>query len=121
MKKGHFQLCCLVLSQESIPSHLATSPILLDGASLMESQLKRSSVEWTRGMDCAGSSQNPGNSQPGTDNASSGSVKKRRKLRRKSKLDNIKRDDNGDTTEEDDMFTMEMSSEDEMDPLETTR
>ncbi|KAM5164059.1 phosphatidate phosphatase LPIN1 isoform 2-T3 [Mantella aurantiaca] len=111
-------------NEESIPSHLATSPILLEGASLMESQLKRSSVEWNRGLDCAGSSQNPGNShlsQPSADNAIGGSVKKRRKLRRKSKLDNLKRDDNGDTTEEDDMFTMEMSSEEETDPLETTR
>ncbi|XP_018413901.1 PREDICTED: phosphatidate phosphatase LPIN1 [Nanorana parkeri] len=111
-------------NEGSIPSHLATSPILLEGASLMETQLKRSSVEWTRGLDSSGSSQIPGNthmSQPSTDNATGGSVKKRRKLRRKSKLDNLKRDDNGDTTEEDDMFTMEMSSEEETEALETAR
>lgn len=90
----------------------------------MEAQLKRSSVEWTRGLDSAASSQTPGNthlSQASADNATSGSVKKRRKRRRKSKLDNLKREDNGDTTEEDDMFTMEMSSEEETEPLETAR
>ncbi|CAI9602132.1 unnamed protein product [Staurois parvus] len=111
-------------NEESIPSYLATSPILLEGASLMEAQLKRSSVEWTRSLDSAGSSQIPGNthlSQSNTDSTTSGSVKKRRKRRRKSKLDNLKRDDNGDTTEDDDMFTMEMSSEDETEPLETAR
>ncbi|XP_073481462.1 phosphatidate phosphatase LPIN1 isoform X2 [Aquarana catesbeiana] len=111
-------------NEESIPSYLATSPILLDGASLMEAQLKRSSVEWTRGLDSTGSSQNPGNthlSQPNPDNVMSGSVKKRRKRRRKSKLDNLKRDDNGDTSEDDDMFSMEMSSEEEAELLETAR
>lgn len=90
----------------------------------MEAQLKRSSVEWTRGLDSAGSSQNPGNthlSQPNPDNVMSGSVKKRRKRRRKSKLDNLKRDDNGDTSEDDDMFSMEMSSEEEAELLETAR
>nr|DBA25762.1 TPA: hypothetical protein GDO54_010112 [Pyxicephalus adspersus] len=108
-------------NEESIPSHLATSPILLEGATLMENQLKRSSVEWSRSLDSGVSSQIPGNTQPNADITTSGSVKKRRKRRRKSKLDNMKREDNGDTTEDDDMFTMEMSSEEETEPLETVR
>ncbi|XP_063771462.1 phosphatidate phosphatase LPIN1 isoform X2 [Pseudophryne corroboree] len=109
-------------NEEPIPSHLATSPILLDGASLMEAQLKRNSAEWPRSLDPSSSAQTSGImylAQPGTDNATSGSVKKRRKRRRKSKLDNLKREDNGDTTEEEDMFTIDMSSEEEAEPLET--
>ncbi|XP_068136386.1 phosphatidate phosphatase LPIN1 isoform X2 [Hyperolius riggenbachi] len=108
-------------SEDSIPSHLATSPILLEGAALMESQLKRSSMDWTRNLDPSGSSQTSCGAQPNTDSATGGSVKKRRKRRRKSKLDNLKREENGDTTEDDDMFTMEMSSEEDQDTLETAR
>ncbi|KAM9315575.1 phosphatidate phosphatase LPIN1 [Gastrophryne carolinensis] len=111
--------------EESIPSHLATSPILLEGAALMESQLKRNSADWSRGLESSGSLQISSNShlsQPSTDN-STGLVKKRRKRRRKSMLDNLKREGTGDTTEEeDDMFTLEMSSEEEgVEPLEGAR
>ncbi|XP_073530247.1 phosphatidate phosphatase LPIN1 isoform X2 [Phyllobates terribilis] len=108
-------------NEEYVPSHLATSPILLDGASLMEAQLKRNPIEWPRSLDPSSSTQVPGNmhlTQGGTDGSSG---KKRRKRRRKSKLDNLKREDNGDTTEDEDMFTIEMSSEEETEPLETAR
>ncbi|XP_073424340.1 phosphatidate phosphatase LPIN1 isoform X1 [Dendrobates tinctorius] len=108
-------------NEEYVPSHLATSPILLDGASLMEAQLKRNPIEWPRSLDPSSSTQASGNmhlTQGGTDNSSG---KKRRKRRRKSKLDSLKREDNGDTTEEEDMFTIEMSSEEETEPLETAR
>ncbi|CAJ0930009.1 unnamed protein product [Ranitomeya imitator] len=91
-------------NEEYVPSHLATSPILLDGASLMEAQLKRNPIEWPRSLDPSSSTQASGNinlTQGGTDNNSG---KKRRKRRRKSKLDNLKREDNGDTTEDEDMF-----------------
>ncbi|XP_040283260.1 phosphatidate phosphatase LPIN1 isoform X1 [Bufo bufo] len=111
-------------NEEYVPSHLATSPILLDGASLMEVQLKRNSMEWTRNLDPSASTHALGNihlAQGGTEGATSGSVKKRRKRRRKSKLDNLKRDDKGDTTEDEDMFTIEMTSEEEAEPLETAR
>ncbi|XP_063298220.1 phosphatidate phosphatase LPIN1 isoform X2 [Pelobates fuscus] len=110
--------------EEAIPSHLATSPILLEGASLMESQLKRSSMDWSRSTDSAGSSQAPVGMHlglAGTENSSSSSVKKRRKRRRKSKLDNLKRDDNGDTTEDEDMFSIDISSDEETESLETAR
>ncbi|XP_069584209.1 phosphatidate phosphatase LPIN1 isoform X2 [Ranitomeya imitator] len=108
-------------NEEYVPSHLATSPILLDGASLMEAQLKRNPIEWPRSLDPSSSTQASGNmhlTQGGTDNNSG---KKRRKRRRKSKLDNLKREDNGDTTEDEDMFTIEMSSEEETETLETAR
>ncbi|XP_069829257.1 phosphatidate phosphatase LPIN1 isoform X1 [Dendropsophus ebraccatus] len=106
-------------NEEYVPSHLATSPILLDGAALMEAQLKRSPKEWTRNLDQSGSSQALGDIESATSGSSS--VKKRRKRRRKSKLDNLKREDNGDTTEDEDMFNIEMSSEEETEPLETAR
>ncbi|XP_075717210.1 phosphatidate phosphatase LPIN1 isoform X2 [Rhinoderma darwinii] len=111
-------------NEEYVPSHLATSPILLDGASLMESQLKRNPIEWSRNLDASGSTLSPGNmhlNQGGTESAPCSSAKKRRKRRRKSKLDNLKREDNGDTTEDEDVFTIEISSEEETEPLETAR
>uniref|UniRef100_A0A8C5QUC0 phosphatidate phosphatase n=2 Tax=Leptobrachium leishanense TaxID=445787 RepID=A0A8C5QUC0_9ANUR len=110
--------------EESIPSHLATSPIVLEGEILMESQLKRNSMDWSRNVDPSGGpSQGPGSMHLGLAGAesSSGTVKKRRKLRRKSKLDNLKRDDKGDTTEDEDMFTIDMSSDEETESLETAR
>ncbi|XP_053565644.1 phosphatidate phosphatase LPIN1 isoform X2 [Bombina bombina] len=107
-------------NEEPIPSHLATSPILLEGAALMESQLKRNSMEWSRSIDTIGYSQPL--AQTASENSTSGvSVKKRRKRRRKSKIDNLKRDENGDTTEDDDMFQIEMSSDEETESLETAR
>ncbi|CAH2246091.1 Hypothetical predicted protein [Pelobates cultripes] len=90
----------------------------------MESQLKRSSMDWSRSTDSAGSSQAPVGMHlglVGTENSSSSSVKKRRKRRRKSKLDNLKRDDNGDTTEDEDMFSIDISSDEETESLETAR
>ncbi|XP_053315192.1 phosphatidate phosphatase LPIN1 isoform X2 [Spea bombifrons] len=105
-------------NEVSIPSYLATSPILLEGAALMESQLKRNSMDWTRSGDQPGTSHA---GQAGTENSSNSSVKKRRKRRRKSRLDNVKREENGDTTEDEDMFPIEMSSDEETEALETAR
>ncbi|XP_078503912.1 phosphatidate phosphatase LPIN1 isoform X1 [Lissotriton helveticus] len=111
--------------QEIIPSHLATSPILLEGLTLIEAQLKRNSIDRVRNLDAAGTAQASTTtymSQSGTENSAlCGSVKKRRRKRRKSKLDNIKRDDNRDTTEEEDMFPIEMSSDEENEPLDHGR
>ncbi|XP_029452737.1 LOW QUALITY PROTEIN: phosphatidate phosphatase LPIN1 [Rhinatrema bivittatum] len=111
--------------QEYIPSHLATSPILLEGAALMESQQKRNDIEHLRGGDSSGSSQMPLTiraSPNGMENpivCSSG--KKRRKRRRKSKLDSLKREDNKDDTEDENMFPIEMSSEEENESLDNSR
>ncbi|XP_023389374.1 phosphatidate phosphatase LPIN1 [Pteropus vampyrus] len=99
--------------QEVIPMHLATSPILSEGASRMECQLKRSSVDRMRSLDPSTSAQ----VLPPTETPSSGSlVKKRRKRRRKSQLDSLKRDDDMNTSEDEDVFPIDMSSDEEVEP-----
>ncbi|XP_022369158.1 phosphatidate phosphatase LPIN1 isoform X2 [Enhydra lutris kenyoni] len=104
--------------QEVIPMYLATSPILSEGASRMECQLKRNSVDRIRSLDPSASAQ----ALPPSEAASSSSlVKKRRKRRRKSQLDTLKRDDNMNTSEDEDMFPIEMSSDDQADPLDGSR
>lgn len=98
--------------------YLATSPILSEGASRMECQLKRNSVDRIRSLDPSASAQ----ALPPSEAASSSSlVKKRRKRRRKSQLDTLKRDDNMNTSEDEDMFPIEMSSDDQADPLDGSR
>ncbi|XP_004436540.2 PREDICTED: phosphatidate phosphatase LPIN1 isoform X1 [Ceratotherium simum simum] len=104
--------------QEVIPTHLATSPILSEGASRMECQLKRNSVDRMRSLDPSTSAQVlPPSETP----SSSSLVKKRRKRRRKSQLDTLKRDDNMNTSEDEDMFPIEMSSDEETEPLDSSR
>ncbi|XP_050999527.1 phosphatidate phosphatase LPIN1 isoform X3 [Acomys russatus] len=104
--------------QEVIPVYLATSPILSEGASRMESQLKRNSVDRLRGLDPTMTAQ----TLPPSDTPSAGSLgKKRRKRRRKSQLDNLKRDDNINTSEDEDMFPIEMSSDEETVPMDGSR
>ncbi|XP_032648213.1 phosphatidate phosphatase LPIN1 isoform X4 [Chelonoidis abingdonii] len=51
------------------------------------------------------------------------SVKKRRKRRRKSthKLDSLKREENGDTSEDEEMFSIQISSEEENEPVDNMR
>lgn len=50
-------------------------------------------------------------------------MKKRRKKRRKSshKIDSLKREDVGDTSEDEDMFPIEISSEEEKEPMDNSR
>ncbi|XP_036405349.1 phosphatidate phosphatase LPIN1-like isoform X2 [Megalops cyprinoides] len=95
--------------QEVVPSYLATSPILSEGAALMGSQLGK-------GL--------PRHSDPGTgpsiqtlgplqSTGENGAVKKRRKRRRKCKMDSVKREENGDYSQDDDMFPIDMSSDEE--------
>nr|XP_005600273.1 phosphatidate phosphatase LPIN1 isoform X6 [Equus caballus] len=104
--------------QEVIPMHLATSPILSEGASRMECQLKRNSVDRIRGLDPNTSAQ----VLPPSETPSGGSLgKKRRKRRRKSQLDTLKRDDDMNTSEDEDMFPIEMSSDEETEPLDSSR
>ncbi|NXW91897.1 LPIN1 phosphatase, partial [Alopecoenas beccarii] len=113
--------------QEVIPFHLSTSPILSEGNALMEAQLKRNSIDRIRNLDTGASSQVPpqaNGSQPSTETSPGcSSVKKRRKKRRKSthKLDSLKREDNGDTSEDEDMFPIEISSEEEKEPFDNSR
>uniref|UniRef100_A0A8C9QPE5 phosphatidate phosphatase n=1 Tax=Spermophilus dauricus TaxID=99837 RepID=A0A8C9QPE5_SPEDA len=104
--------------QEVIPMYLATSPILSEGASRMESQLKRNSADRVRSLDSC----TPPQVVPPSETSSSGSlVKKRRKRRRKSQLDSLKRDDNTNTSEDEDMFPIEMSSDEDSGPLDGSR
>ncbi|XP_045045539.2 phosphatidate phosphatase LPIN1 isoform X2 [Desmodus rotundus] len=104
--------------QEVIPMHLATSPILSEGASRMECQLRRNSVDRVRGLDAC----TPAPAlAPSEAPSGSSSVKKRRKRRRKSQLDSLKRDDNTNTSEDEDMFPIEMSSDEETDLLDSSR
>ncbi|PNJ52325.1 LPIN1 isoform 12, partial [Pongo abelii] len=103
---------------EVIPIHLATSPILSEGASRMECQLKRGSVDRMRGLDPGTPAQAIA---PSETPSSSSVVKKRRKRRRKSQLDSLKRDDNMNTSEDEDMFPIEMSSDEAMELLESSR
>ncbi|NWS55334.1 LPIN1 phosphatase, partial [Chunga burmeisteri] len=113
--------------QEVIPYHLSTSPILSEGTALMEAQLKRNSMDRIRNLDTSVSSQVPPQahgSQPSTETSPvCSSVKKRRKKRRKSthKIDSLKREDNGDTSEDEDVFPIEISSEEEKEPLDNSR
>nr|XP_055233489.1 phosphatidate phosphatase LPIN1 isoform X4 [Gorilla gorilla gorilla] len=104
--------------QEVIPMHLATSPILSEGASRMECQLKRGSVDRMRGLDPSTPAQVIA---PSETPSSSSVVKKRRKRRRKSQLDSLKRDDSMNTSEDEDMFPIEMSSDEAMELLESSR
>lgn len=94
----------------------------------MESQLKRNSTDRIRNLDTSASSQVPPQthgSQPSPETSPvCSSVKKRRKKRRKSahKIDSSKREDtHGDTSEDEDMFPIEISSEDEKEPLDNSR
>ena len=104
--------------QEIIPMYLATSPILSEGAARMESQLKRNSVDRIRCLDPTTAAQG----LPHSDTPSTGSLgKKRRKRRRKAQLDNLKRDDNVNTSEDEDMFPIEMSSDEDTAPMDGSR
>ncbi|XP_008583976.1 PREDICTED: phosphatidate phosphatase LPIN1, partial [Galeopterus variegatus] len=104
--------------QEVIPMYLATSPILSEGATRMECQLKRNSLDRIRSLD----TNMPAQVIPPSEAPSSGSLgKKRRKRRRKSQLDSLKKDDNINTSEDEDMFPIEMSSDEDMEPLDSSR
>ncbi|XP_037541753.1 phosphatidate phosphatase LPIN1 [Nematolebias whitei] len=85
--------------QEVVPSHLATSPILSNGAILMSSPLL--------GKNSGSAVQNLGPLR------SNGEIKKRRKRRRKSRADSTRREENGDYSVDEDMFSIDMSSDEE--------
>uniref|UniRef100_A0A8B9K6R3 phosphatidate phosphatase n=1 Tax=Astyanax mexicanus TaxID=7994 RepID=A0A8B9K6R3_ASTMX len=93
---------------EMVPPYLATSPIITDGSALMESQLGNSTPRLTEPI-TGTSIQSLGPAQASGDNSI---TKKRRKRRRKSRVDNMKREDNGDS-EDEDMFPIDMSSDEE--------
>ncbi|XP_072913036.1 phosphatidate phosphatase LPIN1 isoform X3 [Hemitrygon akajei] len=110
----------------NVPSHLATSPIITsEGAVLMETTVGRSLVDKQRNPESIVTSQ-ASTSIHGTpcspeSQLSGSSVKKRRKRRRKLRLDSVRRDDVGDTSENENMFPIEISSEEEVEFTEAPR
>uniref|UniRef100_A0A7N6BY62 phosphatidate phosphatase n=1 Tax=Anabas testudineus TaxID=64144 RepID=A0A7N6BY62_ANATE len=88
--------------QEVVPSYLATSPILSDGPNLMSSSMMgKSSGQPIQTLGSTGSNGETG----------SGMMKKRRKRRRKTRTDSVRREDSGDYSENEDMFTIDISSD----------
>ncbi|XP_074471770.1 phosphatidate phosphatase LPIN1 isoform X1 [Sebastes fasciatus] len=94
--------------QEVVPSYLATSPIMSEGAGLMSSSLMGKSsgppIQTLGSSGCAGETM----------------MKKRRKRRRKARADSVRREESGDYSEDEDMFTIDISS-DEMAEIESNR
>ncbi|KAA0710804.1 Phosphatidate phosphatase LPIN1 [Triplophysa tibetana] len=97
-------------NEELVPSHLATSPIISEGSALMQAQMGKGTCRRPSESGSGASIQTLG---PGQASGDSSMMKKRRKRRRKPKMDSMKREDNGDFSEDDDMFRIDLSSEDE--------
>uniref|UniRef100_A0A672RGW7 phosphatidate phosphatase n=1 Tax=Sinocyclocheilus grahami TaxID=75366 RepID=A0A672RGW7_SINGR len=96
-------------SDEMVPSHLATSPIISEGSALMQAQVGKGMSRLSESgngtsIQTLGPMQSPGDSSV---------MKKRRKRRRKSQVDSMKREDNRDFSEDEDMFAIDMSSDDD--------
>lgn len=96
-----------------VPSHLATSPILSDGAALMSSSLMGKKSPGAPPLQTLGPTGSAGET-------GCSSVKKRRKRRRKSRADSARREESEDYSEGEDMFTMDISS-DEGTEMESNR
>ncbi|XP_058604321.1 phosphatidate phosphatase LPIN1 isoform X2 [Onychostoma macrolepis] len=95
--------------EEMVPSHLATSPIISEGSALMQAQVGKGTSRLSdsgngTSIQTLGPMQAPGESSI---------MKKRRKRRRKFQVDSMKREDNGDFSEDEDMFPIDMSSDDD--------
>ncbi|XP_031435992.1 phosphatidate phosphatase LPIN1 isoform X2 [Clupea harengus] len=102
------------LDQEMVPAYLATSPILTEGGALMESQLgkgapRHGDMPPVPSIQTLGPSQSPG------EGSGQQQQKKRRKKkrRRKSQVDSVRREDTEGDSEDEDMFTIDMSSDEE--------
>lgn len=94
---------CFLAKQEVVPSYLATSPILSDGGALMSSSLM--------GKSAGPPVQTLGATGSNGDTGSGGVMKKRRKRRRKARADSMRREESGDYSEDEDMFTIDISSD----------
>lgn len=94
-----------------VPSYLATSPILSDGVILKTSSLigRKSSISQI--IQTLGSTGSTGES---------GGVKKRRKRRRKVRAGSLWREESGEYSGDEDMFTIDISS-DEGTEMESSR
>ncbi|XP_056283941.1 phosphatidate phosphatase LPIN1 [Pseudoliparis swirei] len=87
--------------QEVVPSYLATSPILSDGPLLM-GQSSGPPVQTLGSAGCMGE----------TGGGTVTMMKKRRKRRRKARADSVRREESGEYSEDEDMFTIDISSDD---------
>ncbi|XP_054900455.1 phosphatidate phosphatase LPIN1 isoform X2 [Poeciliopsis prolifica] len=97
--------------QEVVPSYLATSPILSDAAFSMSSPLMgKSSGPAVQTLGSLGSN----------GESSGATTKKRRKRRRKSRADSTRREESGDYSADEDMFAIDISSDEETE-METSR
>lgn len=96
-----------------VPAHLATSPIISDGSALMESQLGSKGA--SRHGDASPDRPSVQTLGPSQISGDSGLQKKRRKRRRKSQVDSMRREDTEGYSEDEDMFTIDMSSDEEKD------
>ncbi|XP_028460815.1 phosphatidate phosphatase LPIN1 isoform X2 [Perca flavescens] len=97
--------------EEVVPSYLATSPILSDGAILMSSSLMGK---------CSGPTVQTLGSSGIMGETGSVVTKKRRKRRKKTRADSLRREESGDYSEDEDMFTIDISS-DEMTKMQSNR
>ncbi|XP_052009133.1 phosphatidate phosphatase LPIN1-like [Xyrauchen texanus] len=95
--------------EEMVPSHLATSPIISEGSALMEALMGKGMSHLSE-SGTGTAIQTLGPTQVSGD---SSIMKKRRKRRRKSKVDSMKQEDIGDFSEDEDMFPIDMSSDEE--------
>lgn len=84
-----------------MPSYLATSPILSDGPLLM-GQSSGPPVQTLGSAGCMGE----------TGGGTVTMMKKRRKRRRKARADSVRREESGEYSEDEDMFTIDISSDD---------
>lgn len=97
--------------QEVVPSYLATSPIVSQGAELMEAQLGRGV---SRLSDPTSLQVQTLGSQQTTGGGEGGMMKKRRKRRRKARESGGgRRKESGEYSEDEDMFTIDMSTDEE--------
>ncbi|XP_041703779.1 phosphatidate phosphatase LPIN1 isoform X2 [Coregonus clupeaformis] len=103
---------------EVIPSYLATSPIVSQGAELMEAQLGRG---MSRLSDPASLSVQTLGFQQTTGGGGMMTIKKRRKRRRKERESGGgRREESGEYSEDEDMFTIDMSTDEEREQDNTT-
>lgn len=96
----------LLSKQEVVPSYLATSPILSDGAALMASSLMGKKSSGGPPIQTLGSTGSTGEAGGMTM-----MMKKRRKRRRKARVDSLKREESGEYSEDEDVFTIDISSD----------
>ena len=108
LKQEECQTICSLFhfpsQQEVVPSYLATSPIMSDGALLMSSSLMGKKSSAGPSIQTLGSAASAGEN-------GGGMMKKRRKRRRKARADSVRREESGDYSEDEDMFSIDISSD----------